>query len=141
MPDYQFSWFRDGAFIAYALTLDGIHNMVPHRVGMSGQWDSTLKFHQWSARIINERAGDLERTIQRAALGQPLILADTLNARYQDGGTAGPADWPNDGDGILGVRTVLQVQADVPAQRYTGRGLGHPPNFRTEYHPCYPAAG
>ena len=23
MPDYQFSWFRDGAFIAYALTLDG----------------------------------------------------------------------------------------------------------------------
>ncbi|MCB9449814.1 MAG: glycoside hydrolase family 15 protein [Anaerolineaceae bacterium] len=103
MPDYQFSWFRDGAFIAYALALDGLHNMVPHRVGMSGQWDSALKFHQWSARIINERAAALERTIQRAALDQPLVLTDTLNARYNDEGTVGPSDWPEfqlDGPGL-----------------------------------------
>lgn len=103
MPDYQFSWFRDGAFIAYALTLDGIYNMVPHRAGMSGQWDSAMKFHQWCARIINDRADALERTISRAALGHPLVLADTLNARYQTDGAAGPADWPEfqlDGPGL-----------------------------------------
>lgn len=103
MPDYHFSWFRDGAFIAYALTLDGIHNMLPHRVGMAGQWDSATKFHQWCARIINDRAKALERTISRAALGQPLVLADTLNARYRDEGAAGPADWPEfqlDGPGL-----------------------------------------
>lgn len=103
MPDYLFSWFRDGAFIAYALILDGIDNMVPHRVGMSGQWDSATKFHQWSARIINDRAESLERTINRATLGQPLVLADTLNARYQDKGAVGPEDWPEfqlDGPGL-----------------------------------------
>ena len=30
MPDYQFSWFRDGAFIAYALTLDGFRVNTTH---------------------------------------------------------------------------------------------------------------
>jgi len=94
MPDYQFSWFRDGAFIAYALTLDGIHHMVPHQVGMSGQWDSANKFHQWCARMINQRAEAIERTIAGAAAGQPLVREDTLNARYQVEGAAGPDDWP-----------------------------------------------
>ncbi|MCA9895619.1 MAG: glycoside hydrolase family 15 protein [Anaerolineae bacterium] len=94
MPDYQYSWFRDGAFIAYALTLDGIDNMVPHKVGISGQWDSADHFHRWCAGIINGRADALERTISRAEQRQPLVLADTLNARYEDGGNAGPDDWP-----------------------------------------------
>lgn len=103
MPDYQFSWFRDGAFIAYALTLDGMYNMVMHPVGISGQWDSVKKFHHWSAGIINGQAEALERTIQRAALGQPLVLEDTLNARYRDEGAPGPAEWPEfqlDGPGL-----------------------------------------
>lgn len=103
MPDYQFSWFRDGAFIAYALTLDGIYHMVPHRAGMSGQWDSAGKFHTWCARIINDRAGALERTIARAAAGQPPVAADTLNARYRDEGGVGPMGWPEfqlDGPGL-----------------------------------------
>lgn len=94
MPDYQFSWFRDGAFIAYALTLDGDTHPVPHQIGFAAQWDSAGKFHQWCARMINERAAALERAIARAAAGDPLVLVDTLNARYQDEGAAGPANWP-----------------------------------------------
>ncbi|MBE2271313.1 MAG: hypothetical protein IAE80_23970, partial [Anaerolinea sp.] len=81
MPDYQFSWFRDGAFIAYALMLDGQTHPIPHKIGFAAQWDSALKFHQWCARMINERAELLERSIARAAAGQPLVLLDTLNAR------------------------------------------------------------
>ncbi|MAU08348.1 MAG: glycosyl hydrolase [Anaerolineaceae bacterium] len=94
MPDYHYSWFRDGAFIAYALTLDGIDNMVPHSAGISGQWDSADKFHRWCAAIINGRADALERTISRMEQGQDLVVADTLNARYEDGGNAGPDSWP-----------------------------------------------
>jgi GH15 family glucan-1,4-alpha-glucosidase len=94
MPDYQFSWFRDGAFIAYALTLDGAAHPIPHKIGFAAQWDSANKFHDWCARMINQRADALERTIARAAQGEPLVLADTLNARYQDIGAAGPDDWP-----------------------------------------------
>ncbi len=86
MPDYQFSWFRDGAFIAYALTLDGATYPIPHQIGFAAQWDSAGKFHQWCATMINQRAEALERTIARAANGEALVLADTLNARYSDDG-------------------------------------------------------
>lgn len=94
MPDYQFSWFRDGAFIAYALTLDGSDRPIQHAVGFAAQWDSAGKFHDWCARMINARAEALERTIARAASGKPLVIADTLNARYRDEGMEGPAEWP-----------------------------------------------
>ncbi|MBK8033984.1 MAG: glycoside hydrolase family 15 protein [Chloroflexi bacterium] len=94
MPDYQFSWFRDGAFIAYALTVDGTLNPIPHAVGRNAQWDSADRFHRWCARMINSRAAAIERTIARAANGEPLVLADTLNARYQLHGDPGPDDWP-----------------------------------------------
>ena len=42
MPDYQFSWFRDGSFIAYALTLDGVRAPIGHASGIAAQWDSAL---------------------------------------------------------------------------------------------------
>lgn len=94
MPDYQFSWFRDGAFIAYALTLDGETHPIPDRAGIAGQWDSALKFHIWCAEQILNRTDALERTIARAARGEQLVLTDTLNARYTADGAPGPASWP-----------------------------------------------
>ncbi|MBK8022546.1 MAG: glycoside hydrolase family 15 protein [Chloroflexi bacterium] len=94
MPDYQFSWFRDGAFIAYALTVDGATHPIAHPIGFAAQWDSAGKFHQWCARMVNQRAEALERAIHRASCGEPLVLMDTLNARYQDVGEPGPDDWP-----------------------------------------------
>jgi GH15 family glucan-1,4-alpha-glucosidase len=103
MPDYQFSWFRDGAFIAYALTLDGFDAPMPHRVGIAAQWDSAGKFHQWCAQMVNQRADALERSIARAKRGEPIVVADTLNARYRDEGAAGPVEWPEfqlDGPGL-----------------------------------------
>jgi GH15 family glucan-1,4-alpha-glucosidase len=103
MPDYHFSWFRDGSFIAYAMTLDGQNAPIPHRAGIAAQWDSAGKFHQWCARMINERAEAIERTIARAERGEPVVVADTLNARYRDEGAEGPKDWPEfqlDGPGL-----------------------------------------
>jgi len=94
MPDYHFSWFRDGAFIAYALTLEGVGSAIPHRAGIAGQWDSALKFHQWCANVIRSRGDALERTIARVERGEPVEVGDTLNARYSDDGMAGPSDWP-----------------------------------------------
>ena len=94
MPDYQFSWFRDGSFIAYALTLDGWRAPIGHASGIAAQWDSALRFHDWCARMINTRADALERTITRAVRGEPIVLPDTLNARYTADGEAGPDNWP-----------------------------------------------
>ena len=103
MPDYAFSWFRDGAFIAYALTLDGISSPVQHPSGICSQWDSAGRFHTWCARMVNARAERLESTIERSAHGEILKVEDTLNARYRDEGVEGPEGWPEfqlDGPGL-----------------------------------------
>lgn len=94
MPDYQFSWFRDGAYIAYALTLDGERASLNQGGSMTAQWESAARFHTWCADVINRRAERLERSIEQAQKGQPLVLADTLNARYRPNGEEGPDDWP-----------------------------------------------
>lgn len=94
MPDYAFSWFRDGAFIAYALTVDGLLAPIRTPNSLAAQWDSGWEFHDWCARMVNDRAEALERCIERAARGEPLVIADTLHARYTTNGASGPNDWP-----------------------------------------------
>ena len=103
MPDYAFSWFRDGAFIAYALTLDGIESPVQRPSEICSQLDSAGRFHTWCARMVNARALRLEATIKRANQGETITPEDTLNARYQDEGAEGPEGWPEfqlDGPGL-----------------------------------------
>jgi len=94
MPDYQFSWFRDGAFIAYALMLDGEAAPVGYGGSMAAQWESAQSFHDWCVRIILQREDALERAIAQAAAGQPIDILDTLNSRYDAQGEVGPEGWP-----------------------------------------------
>ncbi len=94
MPDYRFSWFRDGAFIAYALTLDGFRVNTTRNGLMDAQWNSAARFHSWCVEMINRRTEALERCIARAQAGQPLAAADLLNSRYHADGEVGPAEWP-----------------------------------------------
>jgi GH15 family glucan-1,4-alpha-glucosidase len=103
MPDYSFSWFRDGAFIAYAMTLDSIKHGITHPSGIDAQRDSAGQFHAWCVQMISQRREALERSIARAERGEPVVIADTLNARYTIGGSVGPEDWPEfqlDGPGL-----------------------------------------
>ncbi len=94
MPDYQFSWFRDGAYIAYAMTLDGAAMDAPYQGTITAQLNSARRFHAWCVGVILNREAALERTIARAARGESLVLADTLNARYTTDGSTAPDDWP-----------------------------------------------
>jgi len=94
MPDYQFSWFRDGAYIAYALVLDGRATSLSYKGSMAAQWESAARFHTWCAGLINARADRLERCIERANAGLPLVMTDVLNARYRSDGREGPDGWP-----------------------------------------------
>jgi GH15 family glucan-1,4-alpha-glucosidase len=84
-PTYHYSWFRDGAFIAYAMDLAGEH-------------ESAASFHFWAANQINRRAELVERAVKKARDGQPLIGSDYLHTRYTLGGMeeeAGDEEWPN----------------------------------------------
>jgi GH15 family glucan-1,4-alpha-glucosidase len=94
MPDYQFSWFRDGAYIAYALVLDGEAGGIQHDGSMAAQWESVFRFHNWIADRVLERADRLERAMAAAARGDMPDMRDVLNARYQLDGIEGPDTWP-----------------------------------------------
>jgi GH15 family glucan-1,4-alpha-glucosidase len=94
MPDYHFSWFRDGSFIAYAMTIDGARAPIIHPSSMLAQWTSAERFHDWCARMINSRAEAIERSIARGLRGEAPEPLDTLNARYTADGLPGPEEWP-----------------------------------------------
>jgi GH15 family glucan-1,4-alpha-glucosidase len=95
MPDYRFSWFRDGAYIAYALTLEGQNGSLSDKGSMAAQWDSAVRFHAWCVDVINHRAAQIERCIDRARHGHPLVMADVLHTRYTAEGLESPDDWPD----------------------------------------------
>lgn len=80
---YRYCWFRDGAFIAYAMNLVGEHT-------------SAARFHDWAAAAINPRADIVRRALMKTQRGEPLSGADILHTRYSLNGSEAPAgDWPN----------------------------------------------
>lgn len=78
---YRYSWFRDGAFVAYAMDL-------------AGQHESAHRFHDWAARTILRHADRAKRAIEKARHGEPLG-EDYLHARYTLEGKESDSEWPN----------------------------------------------
>ncbi|MBK9714536.1 MAG: glycoside hydrolase family 15 protein [Kouleothrix sp.] len=105
---YRYCWFRDGAYIAYAMDLSGDH-------------DSAARFYEWAADAVRARADAVERAITASARGQP-APDDLLHTRYTLDGAVGTDDWPNfqlDGFGTLlwGMAEHLRLgQAGLPAR-------------------------
>jgi GH15 family glucan-1,4-alpha-glucosidase len=81
-PAYHYCWFRDGAFIAYAMNL-------------AGQHDSAARFHAWAAGTVAQRAAAIGRAIAAGQRGELPDPADQLHTRYTAEGTAGVEEWPN----------------------------------------------
>lgn len=81
-PTYQYSWFRDGAFIAYAMDLVGEH-------------ESAGRFHDWAAAAIVKRAELVEQAVAKAKSGHPLEHRELLHTRYGLNGDLADGDWPN----------------------------------------------
>jgi GH15 family glucan-1,4-alpha-glucosidase len=84
-PTYHFCWFRDGAFIAYAMDL-------------AGEGESAGRFHDWAARQIIEREAIVERALRKSRDGEALSGEDYLHTRYTLEGqedTGEEEEWPN----------------------------------------------
>lgn len=82
-PTYQYSWFRDGSFIAYSMDC-------------VGRYESAARFHQWAASAINKREEIVGRAIAKSRQGERLSGADILHTRYSLDGSDDSADsWPN----------------------------------------------
>jgi GH15 family glucan-1,4-alpha-glucosidase len=81
-PTYHYCWFRDGAYIAYAM-------------GIAGEHESAARFHAWAAAAVNARAGAIDRAIAAGRRGEIPSPADQLHTRYTADGEVGDDDWPN----------------------------------------------
>jgi len=115
-PTYRYSWYRDGAFIAYAMDLYGEH-------------DSAARFHAWAALAIVDRQVVVRRALARAAAGRALGEADILHTRYGLDGREADEAWPNfqlDGFGAwLWALNEHRVRAgsELPGEMLAGAGL------------------
>lgn len=86
-PVYRFSWLRDGAFIADAMS-------------RAGQVASAEAFFAWCARILVAREDRVDALIERARRGEAVAAGEHLHTRYTvDGDEADDAWWNHQLDG------------------------------------------
>lgn len=112
-PTYQYSWFRDGSFIAYAMLL-------------YGETNSAARFHEWVVETILGREALIGQTIDKIQHGRPLEKSDFLHTRYCADGREAPAsdeEWPNhqlDGFGtwLWGLAEYQKITAAALPERW-----------------------
>ncbi|MEX1169774.1 MAG: glycoside hydrolase family 15 protein [Chloroflexota bacterium] len=81
-PVYGYSWFRDGAFIADAMS-------------RAGEIESAEAFFDWCAGVLDARIDRVEGLIDRATRGESVAATDHLHTRYTLGGQESDAEWWN----------------------------------------------
>lgn len=79
---YNYSWFRDGAFIAHAMSL-------------VGEVASASAFHLWAAKNINDREAKISDLISRSNKGETIDPEDHLHCRYSVDGRESVEEWTN----------------------------------------------
>src|SRR5215470_6439295 len=81
-PVYRYSWLRDGAFIADAMS-------------RAGATECAERFFGWCARLIAARVDTIDELLSRRRSGERLEHSDFLHARYGVDGSEGSEQWWN----------------------------------------------
>jgi GH15 family glucan-1,4-alpha-glucosidase len=130
-PTYHYSWFRDGSFIAYAMTL-------------AGERKSAERFYDWVASTIRARKAVIQRAVFKANMGILLAPVDVLHTRYTAEGEDGTTqEWPNfqlDGFGTW-LWAIAEYQKEsneglAPAWKEAASWIGEYLEALWQ-HPCY----
>ncbi len=80
---YQYCWFRDASFVAYAMDL-------------AGECESASKFHDWAVQVILNRTALVRRAISSVRAGKHPESKDQLHTRYTLEGEDGiQEEWPD----------------------------------------------
>lgn len=119
-PVYRYSWFRDGAFIADAMS-------------RAGERESADAFLSWCRGVVLPRVAAIDRLVERRQGGDSIDLSEFLHTRYTvDGREADDAWWNHQLDGygawlwVLGehaARHAVDPSPFVPAVEATARYL------------------
>ncbi|MBC7464120.1 MAG: hypothetical protein H7227_07665 [Actinobacteria bacterium] len=107
---YKYSWFRDGAFIADAMSA-------------SGENQSALKFHLWATRVILGREEKIASLIKKSRQGEEIPIDDHLHCRYSMDGKEAPEEWTNfqlDGFGtwVWSLNQFILRNGTLPTSTY-----------------------
>jgi GH15 family glucan-1,4-alpha-glucosidase len=84
-PVYEYAWFRDGAFCAYALDA-------------AGEQTAARRFHEWAARTVVGQRPRIESALRTLRNGGDPAPGEMLPARYTLDGRIEPTSgepWPN----------------------------------------------
>ena len=105
-PTYEYCWFRDGSFIAYAML-------------EAGEVDSAYRFLCWCSGALLAREADISALEGKLSRGEATGPMDFLPARYALDGTLRRDDWPNfqiDGYGawLWCLAAWHRVRGEVP---------------------------
>jgi isomaltose glucohydrolase len=90
VPSYRYSWFRDGAFVADAMS-------------RSGETESAEAFFGWCSDVILARSSRVEDLIRRHRAGEAIDPAAHLHCRYTVDGREYEGKWSSfqlDGYGL-----------------------------------------
>lgn len=79
---YDYSWFRDGAFIAEAMSV-------------SNENESALNFHKWATNIIIDREEKIASLIRKEEQGEEITSDEHMHCRYTIGGQESQENWTN----------------------------------------------
>lgn len=80
---YNYSWLRDGCFIAYSLD-------------KAGEYEPAERFYTWVNDVIKKHSYKVENILKKAEEGKKLEKSDFLNARYTlDGNDEEETGWGN----------------------------------------------
>ncbi|MBI2776243.1 MAG: glycoside hydrolase family 15 [Chloroflexi bacterium] len=113
-PVYRYSWLRDGAFIADAMS-------------RSGDIDSAEAFFAWCERVVSARVDRIEDVLRRHAAGEPINRADFLPTRYTlEGKEVGEEWWDFQLDGYGAWLWALDAHAarhGRPVEPYLGGAI------------------
>lgn len=124
-----YSWFRDGAFIADAMSA-------------AGAVDSASRFFDWCAAILGERRDAIGAIVAAEATGAPLADERMLATRFTFDGREGPDDWwdfQTDGYGTWVWAVVEHARRHgLPLERW-GEGIRLTVDYllATWRRPCY----
>ncbi len=130
---YKYSWFRDGAFIADAMS-------------RSGRVDSANRFFDWCTNVVVQRTNHIEGLVDRARSGELVGRDEHLPTRYTLDGNATGQDWWDfqlDGYGtwvfVLAkhIRRHRLLVSDLSSS--TMRAIELSVDYLTAYwqHPCF----
>lgn len=107
---YQYAWFRDGAFCAYALTKAGYVNQA-------------RRFFEWSSQVVNRYQKKIEACIKSVQNGETPTAENCFHSRFTLEGYEVPGGWGHhqlDGLGtwLWALKEFLVINPDqtLPAE-------------------------